>query len=57
MKSTTQQIRKIEARQPKVTNGGMVARNTPTNHRDLHGTIPAGANVKATVAKVLSKIK
>lgn len=57
MKSTTQQIRKIEAREPKVSGNVPLARNTPTGHRDLRGSIPAGANVKATVAKVLSKIK
>ena len=57
MKSTTQQIRKIEAREPKVSGNGMTARNTPTYHCDSHGTIPAKQNVKATVNSVLSKIK
>ena len=57
MKSTTEQIRKIEARQPKVGNGGMPSRNTPTHHRDAQGSIPAKENVKAAVSSVLSKIK
>ena len=57
MKSTTQQIRKIESREPKVSNGGMPARNKDTYHCDSHGTIPAKMNVKATVASVLNKIK
>ena len=57
MKSTSEQIRKIQAREPKVANGGMPSRNTPTGHRDASGSIPSGTNVKATVEKVLSKIK
>ena len=57
MKSTTQQIRKIEAREPKVRNPGMPARNTPTHRSGMGGTIPAKMNVKATVSSVLSKIK
>ena len=59
MKSTTQQIRLIESKQPKVSNGGMPARNTPTN---AHLAMCKGKNdgsvaVKATVNAVLSKIK
>jgi hypothetical protein len=59
MKSTTQQIRMIEAKQPKVDNGGMPSRNTPTN---AHLAMCSGKNdgsvdVKATVNKVLSRIK
>jgi hypothetical protein len=57
MKSTTEQIRKVEARQPKVSNGGMPSRNKETYHCDSHGTIPAKENVKAAVSSVLSKIK
>ena len=57
MKSTTEQIRKIQAREPKVSNGGMPARTKETYHCDSHGTIPAKQNVKATVASVLNKIK
>lgn len=57
MKSTTEQIRKIESRQPKVGNGGMPSRNTPTYHRDAQGSIPTKENVKAAVSSVLSKIK
>jgi len=59
MKSTTSQIRMIEAKQPKVSNGGMPARNTPTNAGMAYcgGKNDGSVNVKATVAKVLSKIK
>ena len=55
MKSTTQQIRKVQSRQPKIGSG--TARNTPTYHCDCEGTIPAKGNVKAAVSSVLSKIK
>jgi len=44
---------KLNAREPKVANPGMPDRNKPTYHKDCHGSIPAGTNVKATVAKVL----
>ena len=59
MKSTTSQIRMVLAKQPKVENGGMPARNTPTNaHMAMcSGKNDGSVNVKATVAKVLSKIK
>ena len=59
MKSTTSQIRMVLAKQPKVENGGMPARNTPTNAHMAYcaGKIDGSVNVKATVAKVLSKIK
>ena len=55
MKSTTQQIRKVQAREAKVSNS--TSRNTPTYHCDCENTVPAKENVKATVARVLSKIK
>ena len=57
MKSTTQQIRKIESREPKVSGNGSTSRNTPTYHCDSKGSIPAKENVKAAVSSVLSKIK
>lgn len=46
-------VKKLNAREPKVGNGGMPSRNTPTYNKDCHGSIPAKTNVKATVAKVL----
>lgn len=59
MKSTTQQIRKVQGREPKVSNGGMPARNTPTNAHmaACYGKNDGSVNVKATVNAVLSKIK
>ena len=49
----------IEAKQPKVSNGGMPARNTPTNAHmaACYGKNDGSVNVKATVNAVLSKIK
>jgi hypothetical protein len=59
MKSTSEQINKIVSREPKVQNGGMPSRNTETHSptANCYATIPSGNNVKATVNKVLSKIK
>jgi hypothetical protein len=59
MKSTTQQIRVLQAKQPSVANGGMPSRNTPTNAHMAYcaGKNDGSVNVKVTVAKVLSKIK
>lgn len=59
MKSTTQQIRKVQSREPKISNGGMPSRNTPTNaHMAMcSGKNDGSVNVKATVSKILSKIK
>jgi len=59
MKSTTQQINKINSREPKIQNGGMPNGNKETYSptANCHGTIPSGNNVKATVDKVLNKIK
>jgi hypothetical protein len=54
-------ISKLNARAPKVSGGGMPDRNKETQSKmpgmGAHGSIPAGNNVKATVTKVLSKIK
>jgi hypothetical protein len=49
----------VLAKQPKVENGGMPARNTPTNASMAYcgGKNDGSVNVKSTVAKVLSKIK
>jgi hypothetical protein len=61
MSKILQPISKLNAREPKVSGAGMPNRNTETYSRmpgmGCHGSIPAGNNVKATVAKVLSKIK
>jgi len=59
MKSTTSQIQMLVAKQPKVENGGMPARNTPTNaHLAMcSGKNDGSVNVKQTVARVLGKIK
>jgi hypothetical protein len=59
MKSTTQQIRLLQSKQPKVDNGGMPARNTPTNAHmaACYGKNDGSVTVKATVNAVLSKIK
>jgi hypothetical protein len=51
---TIDPIKKLNAREPKVSNGGMGDRNKPTNHKDLHGTIPAKLNVRE-IARKLSK--
>ena len=52
-------ISKLNACEPKITGGGMPARNTPTNAHmaSYSGKNDGSVNVKATVAKVLSKIK
>ncbi len=53
-------ISKLNAREPKMSGAGMPARNTPTNAgmmAGLKGCNDGSVNVKATVAKVLSKIK
>lgn len=58
---TLEPISKLNSREPKVSNAGMPDRNKETYSRTpgmgCHGSIPAGNNVKATVNKVLSKIK
>jgi hypothetical protein len=46
-------IKKLNAREPKVANGGMTSRNSGTYHKDCHGSIPAKLDVRATAAKVL----
>jgi hypothetical protein len=52
-------IGKLNSREPKIVGGGMPARNTPTNAHmaNCSGKNDGSVNVKATVAKVLSKIK
>ena len=59
MSKILQPIGKLSARELKVTGAGMPARNTPTNaHMAMcSGKNDGSVNVKATVAKVLSKIK
>ncbi len=47
----TEPIKKLNSREPKVSNGGMPDRNKPTNHRDLHGTIPSKLNVREIARK------
>jgi hypothetical protein len=46
-------IKKLNAREPKVANGGMPSRDSGTYHKDCHGAIPAKLNVRATAAKAL----
>jgi len=52
-------IGKLNSREPNIVGGGMPARNTPTNAHMAYcsGKNDGSVNVKATVAKVLSKIK
>lgn len=60
MSKTLQPIGKLNAREPKVSNGGMPARNTPTNAgvmSGLNNRNDGSVNVKATVSAVLGKIK
>ena len=61
MSNKLEPIAKLNAREPKISGGGMPARNKETYSKmpgmNCHGSIPSGTNVKATVAKVLSKIK
>ena len=59
MSKTLAPISKLNSREPKISNGGMPARNTPTNAHMAYcaGKNDGSVNVKATVAKVLSKIK
>lgn len=61
MSKTLTPISKLNSREPKVSGAGMPARNKETYSKmpgmNCHGSIPSGNNVKATVSKVLSKIK
>jgi hypothetical protein len=59
MSKTLAPISKLNSREPKITGGGMPARNTPTNAQMAYcgGKNDGSVNVKATVAKVLGKIK
>lgn len=53
-------ISKLNAREPKMSNAGMPARNTPTNAGGMAGLKncnDGSVNVKATVSKVLNRIK
>jgi hypothetical protein len=52
-------IAKLNSREPKMSGGGMPDRNKETHppSAPCNATIPSGNNVKATVNKVLSKIK
>jgi hypothetical protein len=52
-------IAKLNSREPKMSGAGMPARNTPTNAymAQCNGKNDGSVNVKATVNKVLSKIK
>ena len=59
MSKILEPISKLNSREPKITGAGMPSRNKETYSPSApcHATIPSGTNVKATVAKVLSKIK
>jgi hypothetical protein len=52
-------IAKLTSREPKVSGSGMPDRNKETHSptANCYATIPSGNNVKATVDKVLNKIK
>ena len=58
---TLEPISKLNSREPKMSGSNMPDRNkenySKTPGMGCHGSIPAGNNVKATVNKVLSKIK
>ena len=59
MSHNLQPIAKLNSREPKMSGAGMPARNKETHSPSApcNATIPSGNNVKATVNKVLSKIK
>lgn len=59
MSKTLEPISKLNSREPKLTGAGMPSRNKETYSPSApcHATIPSGTNVKATVAKVLGRIK
>jgi hypothetical protein len=59
MSKTLAPIAKLNSVEPKISGGGMPARNKETYSptANFNATIPSGNNVKATVNKVLSKIK
>ena len=60
MSKTLAPISKLNAREPKMSGAGMPSRNTPTNAGVMSGLKncnDGSVQVKATVAKVLSKIK
>jgi hypothetical protein len=59
MSHNLQPIAKLNSREPKMSGGGMPDRNKETRSptANCNATIPSGNNVKATVDKVLNKIK
>jgi hypothetical protein len=59
MSKTLAPIAKLNSVEPKMSGAGMPARNKETHSpsANCYATIPSGNNVKATVNKVLSKIK
>ena len=61
MSNKLEPIAKLNAREPKMSGAGMPDRNKETYSKmpgmGCHGSITSGTNVKATVAKVLTKIK
>ena len=52
-------IATLNSKEPKVQDAGMPSRNKETHSptANCYATIPSGNNVKATVDKVLNKIK
>jgi hypothetical protein len=54
---TLEPISKLNSREPKVSGDRNKETYSKTPGMGCHGSIPAGNNVKATVNKVLSKIK
>jgi hypothetical protein len=56
MSHNLQPIAKLNSREPKMSGGGMPDRNKETN-LPWKAPLPASTQVKATVNKVLSKIK
>ena len=59
MSKTLAPIAQLNSREPKMSGAGMPSRNKETYSptANCHATIPSGNNVKATVNKVLNKIK
>ena len=59
MSKTLAPIAKLNSREPKMSGSVIPASNKETysTTANCHATIPSGNNVKATVNKVLSKIK
>ncbi len=55
--NTTPQIKSLTSRQPGGANTGQPARNTGSNANCTFGKNDGSVNVKATVDKILSRIK